>query len=43
MKERFAKQGTEVRTGTPESLGSWMTSEQAKWAKVVKESGAKFE
>ena len=43
MKERFAKQGTEVRTGTPESLGSWMTAEQAKWAKVVKESGAKFE
>ena len=43
MKERFAKQGTEVRTGTPESLGKWMTSEQAKWAKVVKESGAKFE
>jgi len=43
MKERFAKLGTEVRTGTPESLGAWMSSEQAKWARVVKESGAKFE
>jgi tripartite-type tricarboxylate transporter receptor subunit TctC len=43
MKERFAKQGTEVRTGTPESLGQWMSTEQAKWAKVVKESGAKFD
>ena len=43
MKERFAKQGTEVRTGTPESLGAWMKAEQARWAKVVKESGAKFE
>ena len=43
MKERFAKQGTEVRTGTPESLGAWMSGEQAKWAKVVKESGAKFD
>jgi tripartite-type tricarboxylate transporter receptor subunit TctC len=43
MKERFAKQGTEVRTGTPESLGQWLRSEQAKWAKVVKESGAKFD
>ena len=43
MKERFAKQGTEVRTGTPESLGTWMTAEQARWAKVVKESGVKFE
>ena len=43
MKERFAKQGTEVRAGTPESLGEWLSSEQAKWARVVKESGAKFE
>jgi len=43
MKERFAKQGTEVRTDTPDSLGKWMTAEQAKWAKVVKETGAKFE
>ncbi len=43
MKERFAKLGTEVRTATPESLGSWMRTEQAKWAKVVKESGTKFD
>jgi len=43
MKERFAKQGTEVRTDTPDSLGKWMSAEQGKWAKVVKESGAKFE
>ena len=43
MKERFAKQGTEVRTDSPESLGKWMTAEQAKWAKVVKDSGAKFD
>lgn len=28
---------------TPESLGTWMRTEQAKWAKVVKESGAKFD
>jgi tripartite-type tricarboxylate transporter receptor subunit TctC len=43
MKERFAKQGTEVRTDTPDSLGSWLRSQQARWAKVVKESGVKFE
>ena len=43
MKERFAKQGTEVRAGSAESLGQWLRTEQAKWARVVKESGAKFE
>ena len=43
MKERFAKLGTEVRTGSPENLGQWLSTEQAKWARVVKESGAKFD
>lgn len=43
MKERFAKQGTDVRAGSPESLGQWLRTEQARWARVVKESGAKFE
>ena len=43
MEERFAKQGTEVRTGTPESLGQWLRTEQTRWARVVKESGAKFD
>ena len=43
MKERFAKQGTQVRAGTPETLGTWLREEQARWARVVKESGAKFE
>jgi len=43
MKARFGKQGTEVRTGTPDSLGAWLREEQARWAKVVKDSGAKFE
>jgi tripartite-type tricarboxylate transporter receptor subunit TctC len=43
MKERFAKQGTEVRAGTPESLGQWLRTEQARWARVVRESGVKFD
>ena len=43
MKERFAKLGTEVRTGTPQALGAWMSTEQAKWAKVIKDSGTKFD
>jgi tripartite-type tricarboxylate transporter receptor subunit TctC len=43
MKDRFAKQGTDVRAGSAESLGQWLRTEQARWARVVKESGAKFE
>ena len=43
MKEFLAKQGTEVRTGTPEALGTFIASEKARWAKVVKEAGIKAE
>ena len=43
MKERFAKQGTEVRAGPAQQLGDYLRTEKARWAKVVKESGAKFE
>jgi tripartite-type tricarboxylate transporter receptor subunit TctC len=43
MKEFLAKQGTEVRTGSPEALGSFIASEKARWAKVVKEAGIKAE
>jgi tripartite-type tricarboxylate transporter receptor subunit TctC len=43
MRARFAKLGTEVRTGTADSLGQWLKTEQARWAKVVKDSGVKFD
>jgi len=43
MKERFAKQGTEVRAGPAQQLGDYLRNEKARWAKVVKESGAKFD
>jgi tripartite-type tricarboxylate transporter receptor subunit TctC len=43
MKERFAKLGTEVRVGPAQQLGDYLRTEKARWAKVVKESGAKFE
>ena len=43
MKERFAKQGTEVRAGPSQQLGDYLRTEKARWAKVVKESGAKFD
>ena len=41
MKAFLAKQGTEVRAGTPEALGAFIASEKARWAKVVKEAGIK--
>jgi tripartite-type tricarboxylate transporter receptor subunit TctC len=41
MKAFLARQGTEVRAGAPEALGSFIVSEKARWAKVVKEAGIK--
>jgi tripartite-type tricarboxylate transporter receptor subunit TctC len=41
VKERFAKQGVEVRTTTPEEFGAFIKSEVARWAKVIKEAGIK--
>jgi len=41
MKAFLAKQGTEVRTGTPEALGAFIASEKTRWATVVKEAGIK--
>ena len=43
MKDKLAAQGTEVRTDTPESFAAFIRDEKARWAKVVKESGAKFD
>ncbi|MBI3374813.1 MAG: tripartite tricarboxylate transporter substrate binding protein [Betaproteobacteria bacterium] len=41
MKDMLAKQGTEVRAGPAEALGSFIVAEKARWAKVVKEAGIK--
>ena len=43
MQERFAQQGAIPAPGTPEEYGAFIRSEIAKWAKVVKVSGAKVE
>ena len=43
IKDKLAAQGTEVRADTPESFGAFIRNETARWAKVVKDSGAKFE
>jgi tripartite-type tricarboxylate transporter receptor subunit TctC len=41
VKERFAKQGVEVRTTTPEEFGAFVRSEVARWAKVIKDANIK--
>jgi tripartite-type tricarboxylate transporter receptor subunit TctC len=41
VKERFAKQGVEVRTSTPEQFGELVRAEVGRWAKVIKEAGIK--
>jgi len=40
VKQRFANDGADTAPNTPEWFGSFMKSETAKWAKVVKASGA---
>ena len=41
VKERFAKQGVEVQTSSPEQFGDFVKSEVARWAKVIRDAGIK--
>jgi len=41
IKERLKELGVEAGGGTPEQFGDFIKKEIAKWAKVVKESGAR--
>jgi len=41
VKDFLFKQGLDANPGTPEQFGVYIKSENIKWAKVVKESGAK--
>ena len=43
MKARLGEAGAELRPQSPEQFGEFIRSEKARWAKVVKESGEKFE
>jgi len=43
MTDRLSKAGAELRPQSPEQFGKFIASEKARWAKVVKESGEKFE
>ena len=41
VKAKLAALGLDINAGTPEALNTFMQAETVKWAKVVKESGAK--
>jgi tripartite-type tricarboxylate transporter receptor subunit TctC len=41
--ERLSSQGAEPAGSTPEEFAAYIRSESVKWAKVVRESGAKAE
>ncbi len=41
MREKFVQQGADPVGSTPDEFGQYMRDETAKWAKVVKASGAK--
>jgi Uncharacterized protein conserved in bacteria len=43
VKTTLFNQGLDPAPGTPEQFGAYIRSERAKWAKVIKESGAKPE
>ena len=41
--ERLIDFGAEVTTNTPEQFATWIRSEMVKWAKAVKDSGARVD
>ncbi len=43
MKEKLIASGAEVRAWSSEQFGAFIRDEKARWAKVVKDSGAKFD
>ena len=43
VKTTLFNQGLDPAPGTPEQFGAYIRSERAKWAKVIKASGAKAE
>jgi len=43
MQERLTNNGAETRPGSAADLGAFIRDEKARWAKVVKDSGEKFE
>ena len=43
MQERMAAQGADIIASTPQQFASYIKSDLAKWAKVVKDSGARVD
>ena len=43
MQKRLQDLGAEYRPGTSAEFGDFIRTEKVRWAKVVKDSGAKFD
>ena len=43
VREKLAQQGAEIRETTPDQAAAFVRGEIAKWAKVIKDSGAKVD
>jgi tripartite-type tricarboxylate transporter receptor subunit TctC len=43
LRSRLSAQGTEILGGSPEQYSAYIKSELTRWAKVIKDSGAKAE
>lgn len=43
VQARLLKMGAEMRPGSPADFGGFIRSEKERWARVVKQSGAKFD
>jgi tripartite-type tricarboxylate transporter receptor subunit TctC len=41
LAERFANEGTEIVTGSPEQARTFLNAELAKWSRIIKERGIK--